>query len=84
MAQIHKRFTLEQIRMLFLAYEKGHISREEIENTLDIGKTRFFALIKQYRENPETFSIEYQRSSKSRLPADTEEKIKLALLDDKE
>ena len=56
MAQIHKKFTVEQIKILFSAYEQGHISRSEIEDTLGINKTRFFALFKQYREHPGTFS----------------------------
>jgi hypothetical protein len=84
MSQIHKRFTVEQVRILLEAYQNGHISREEIENTFEIGKTRFFALIKQYRESLATFSIDYHRSSQSHLSSETEEKIKQALLDEKE
>lgn len=84
MAQIHKKFTVEQIKILFASYEQGHISRSEIENTLGIGKTRFFALLKQYREHPETFSIDYQRKSKARLSGEVEEKIRIELLREKE
>jgi transposase len=84
MAQIHKKFTVEQIKILFAAYEQGHISRSEIENTLGISKTRFFALLKQYREHPETFSIDYQRKSKARLSGEVEEKIRIELLREKE
>ena len=84
MAQIHKKFTVEQIKTLFAAYEQGHISRSEIENTLGIGKTRFFVLLKQYREHLETFSIDYQRKSKGRLSGEVEEKIRIELLREKE
>jgi len=84
MAQIHKKFTVEQIKILFAAYEQGHISRSEIENTLGISKTRYFALLKQYREHPETFSIDYQRKSKARLSGEVEEKIRIELLREKE
>jgi len=84
MAQIHKKFTVEQIKTLFASYEQGHISRSEIENTLGIGKTRFFVLLKQYREHPETFSIDYQRKSKGRLSGEVEEKIRIELLREKE
>ncbi|MDO9066605.1 MAG: hypothetical protein Q7U96_05955 [Chloroflexota bacterium] len=84
MAQIHKKFTVEQNKILFGAYEQGHISRSEIENTLGIGKTRFFILLKQYREHPETFSIDYQRKSKARLSGEVEEKIRIELLREKE
>jgi len=84
MVQIHKKFTVEQIKILFSAYEQGHISRGEIEETLGINKTRFFALLKQYREHPGTFSIDYQRKSKARLSGEVEEEIRIELLREKE
>jgi len=84
MVQIHKKFTVEQIKILFTAYEQGHIRRSEIENTLGIGKTRFFALLKQYRGHPEIFSIDYQRKNKARLSTEVEEQIRTELLRDKE
>jgi hypothetical protein len=49
MGQLHKKFTGAQVKVLLNAYEQGHISREEIEAILGIGKTRFFALVKKYR-----------------------------------
>jgi len=84
MAQIHKNFTVEQVKVLLGAYKNGHISRGEVENTLGIGKTRFFALLKQFCETPDTFSIDYHRSSKGRLSDEVEERIKEVLLSDKE
>src|SRR4030042_2114629 len=84
MTQIHKKYTAEQIKVLFTSYEQGHISRSEIENTLGIGKTRFFSLLKQIREHPETFTIEYRRKSKARLSAETEEYIRVELQREKE
>lgn len=84
MAQIHKKFTVDQVKVLFKSYEAGHISRAEIENTLGIGKTRFFALLKQFLSDPDSFSIDYQRSSKGRLSAEVEEKIRLELQRDKQ
>lgn len=79
MTQIHKKFSGEQVKVLFTAYEAGHLSRGEIENTLGIGKTRFFALLKQVREHPDSFSIQYQRKSKGRLSAKVEEQIRVEL-----
>lgn len=84
MGQIHKRFTNEQVQVLFEAYKQGHISRSEIETTLGIRKTRFFALLKKYRENQEVFSIEYQRKSKKRLSIEAEEAIEVELFREKE
>lgn len=79
MTHIHKKFTVEQVKELLKAYEAGHLSRAEIETTLEIGKTRFFALLKQYREGPGAFSIAYQRKSKPRLSVEAEEQIRTAL-----
>lgn len=84
MTQIHTKFSLEQVKVLFTAYEAGHISRSEIENTLGIGKTRFFALLKQFREHCDTFSIDYQRRSKPRISPEAEEQIRIELQRDKE
>jgi hypothetical protein len=83
MSQIHTKFTSEQIKVLLGSYEKGILSREEIEKTLGIGKTRFFALLKLFRENHESFTIDYQRVSNKRLDPDIEEKIRTELLRDK-
>jgi hypothetical protein len=84
MTQIHKKFSVDQIKVLLTSYEQGHITREEIGNTLGIGKTRFFALLKQYREHPESFSIDYQRKTKAHLGSEVEEKIRIELLREKE
>ncbi|TDA63474.1 MAG: hypothetical protein D9V45_13840 [Chloroflexi bacterium] len=60
LTQIHKKFTVDQFKGLLTAYEACHISRSEIASTLEIGKTRFFALLKQFRAHSDSFSIEYQ------------------------
>ena len=63
MAQLHKRFSDEQIIFLFQAYEHSLMTREEIQDTLDISRSRFFVLWKEYREDPRPFSISYQRTT---------------------
>jgi len=83
MTQLHKQFSTDQVRILLSAYEQGHLSREEIEHTLGIGKTRFFALLKQMRASPDTFSINYHRQSHPRLTPEAEEKIHQELLREK-
>jgi hypothetical protein len=50
---------------------------------LGIGKSRFFALLKEYRKNPEAFSIAYERCSPGRLPATVEAAIERELLREK-
>jgi hypothetical protein len=84
MTQIHKKFSVEQVKVLLASYDLGHITREEIENTLGIGKTRFFALLKKYREQPENLTLEYQRKGRAQLGAETETRIATELQREKE
>lgn len=79
MTQLHKKFTGEQIKVLLSAYEAGHLGRDEIERTLGISKTRFFVLLKQFRADRGSFSIQYQRRSPKRLSSEVEEKIRVEL-----
>jgi hypothetical protein len=43
--QIHKRFTEEQVAVLLKGYCQGTIDRTTIEETLRIGKSRFFVTV---------------------------------------
>jgi len=45
---------------------RKEIERKYTQEVLDIGKTRFFALVKEYRKDPNRFSIQYTRNSTSR------------------
>ncbi len=66
MAQLHKRFTDSQVKNLFERYLSKEVERKYLQEILGIGKARFFALIKNYRENPDDFSIQYNRKVKTR------------------
>jgi hypothetical protein len=66
MAQIHKKFTDDQIRNLLQRYLNSGIERKYIQEILGIKKRRFFVLLKEYRNDPGNFTIEYIRKSKSR------------------
>jgi hypothetical protein len=83
MTQVHKRYSAEQVKILLQGYCQGNLSRSEVEEMLAIGKTRFFALLKSYRHDPDVFSIDYQRSTQGRLSEETENQIKQELLKDK-
>jgi len=83
MVQLHKKFSDEQVAFLFQAYALGLMSREEVQETLDVGKTRFFALWKNYRDDPEAFSVSYQRSSPKRISPEAETAIERELLREK-
>jgi hypothetical protein len=66
MPQLHKKFTDEQVKTLIERYLEKEIASHYIQEILNIGKTRFFALVKSYRENPDKFSIQYIRRIKTR------------------
>lgn len=83
MDQIHKRFSDEQVKVLFQCYTKGSITRDELEKILQINKTRFFAMLKAYRCDPAGFSIVYKRAAAARLSAETESAIAAELLAEK-
>jgi len=67
MTQVHKRFTAEQVKVLFQGYCQGNLSRPDVEEMLGIGKTRFFAFLKTYHQDPNAFSSAYQRSTQGPL-----------------
>jgi len=67
MDQLHKRFSAEQVKMLMQRYSTGDMSRKEVQEILEIGKTRFFALLKDFKKGTDDFQISYQRTSQSRL-----------------
>jgi hypothetical protein len=79
MDQLHKRFSAEQVKLLLQRYSEGQMARNEIEAILRIGKTRFFALLKEYQQGPESFSVAYERSSPSRLSGEVEQAIEQEL-----
>lgn len=83
MSQLHKRLTDEQIRAFFQSYCQGTLSRKEIQEVVEISKTRFFALLKVYREDPQNFTVAYQRETPAKLSAQAEAKIENALLKEK-
>jgi hypothetical protein len=84
MCQLHKRFTSEQIKVLLQGYCQGTIDRASVEETLGIGKTRFFGLLKEYRQNPKAFSPSYKRTVPAKLSAAVEAEIERELLREQE
>jgi len=75
MSQIHKRFTSDEVKELLERYSKKEIERKYIQQTLGIGKSRFFMLISQYREDPQCFTIDYERNTPARISKDIEHNI---------
>ena len=64
MTQLHKKFTDDQVKKLIERYLEKEIESHYVQEILSIGKTRFFALVKSYRENPDNFSVKYTRRTK--------------------
>jgi len=62
MSQLHKRFTSEQVKKFLDRYLKNEIERTYIQEILGIKRRRFFVLLKQYKENPQHFTVQYQRT----------------------
>jgi hypothetical protein len=83
MSQIHRRFTDEQVRVLFHGYCQGQLARRNVQELLGIGKSRFFALLKAYRQDPEGFGVAYRRASPAKLSPEAEDAVKAALLREK-
>ena len=76
MSQLHKRFTSDQVKNFLERYSKNEIERKYIQEILGIRRRRFFMLLKQYKENPQHFTIQYQRTTPSRsISPDIEQNI---------
>ena len=79
MDQMHRRFTAEQVQVLLKGYCQGMLGRATIEEILGIGKTRFFALLKQYRHDPSRLCLSYRRETPTRISARVEKEIEKEL-----
>jgi hypothetical protein len=66
MSQVHKRFISDQVKELLERYLKNEIERKYIQEILGIKRRRFFMLLKEYKENPQRFTVQYQRTTPSR------------------
>lgn len=76
MAQLHRKFTDEQVKELIEKYLRKEVGRNYLQEILGINKTRFFALVKLYRDNPLAFSIQYERNGRTRaIPEGVEKNI---------
>jgi len=66
MSQLHKRFASDQVKELLERYLKNEVERKYIQGILGISRRRFFMLLKQYKENPQRFTIQYRRTTPPR------------------
>lgn len=76
MVQLHKHFSDEQIKEFIQKYLGKEVERKPLQEVLGINKTRFFALVKAYRADCSSFSIDYSREKATRsISRDVEENI---------
>ena len=64
--QLHKKFSSIQVKSLIESHLAKEIELSYILSILGIGRSRFFEILKNYRKNPNTFSIEYARNCPNR------------------
>lgn len=87
--QVHKRLTDEQVMMILGRYMAKEMTAAEAMELLGLKRRQFFEWAQRYRENPERFTIQYQRNEKNRKLDDSvnrhileELAIEKALIDD--
>jgi len=80
MSHVHRRFTDEQVRVLFQGYCQAQLRRVDVQDLLGIGKSRFFALLKLYHGDAQAFTVASQRQTLARLSAEIEVEIESSLL----
>jgi hypothetical protein len=74
--QLHKRFPDEQIKSLFERYLSKEIELKYLLEILGIKRRRFFELLKEYRNDPDSFSVSYHRKGVTRkIDKEIEENI---------
>src|SRR4030066_326745 len=66
MSQLHKRFTSEQVKEFLDRYLNNEIEGIYIQEILGIERRRFFVILKQYKENPQDFTVQYRRTKAPR------------------
>ncbi|HQJ40671.1 MAG TPA: hypothetical protein PK449_03850 [Exilispira sp.] len=82
--QLHKKFSSAQIKSLLESYIRKEIELSYILSIMDIGRSRFFEILKKYRQNPDIFSIEYARNCPNRkISGEVEDNILTELYIDK-
>jgi len=72
--QLHKRFSTQEVKMLLEKYLNEKVRLVYILEILKIKRTRFFELLRQYRKDPDNFSIQYERKRATRKISENVEK----------
>ena len=82
--QLKNRFTEKEVIDILERYLRGEIDTEATQSLLSLKRRRFFEVLKDYRQDPSSFSLDSPRSKPSRqLPQSAEAKIEQALQQEK-
>jgi hypothetical protein len=84
MSQLHRHFTSDQVEELLKRYLRNEIERKHLQEIFGIKERRFFALVRQSRENPNHITIQYHRASPLRISKDLEQNASKELSIEKE
>jgi hypothetical protein len=68
------------VKALLKGYCEGTLDRPAVEEILEIGRSRFFSLLNQYRRGPNNFSLAYQKETPTMIPAWVEKEIERELI----
>jgi hypothetical protein len=72
--QLHRKFPTEQVKSLLEKYISKGIGIDYILEILGIRRSRFFEILKEYRRDPDCFSISYKRTKNPRKISESIEK----------
>ena len=81
--QLHKRHTIETVRLKFDWYERGLASRTEVQTQLGIKRRRFFSLLKLYRSGKLNALSAGRSNAHRRIPRSVEDIIRVELQSEK-
>jgi len=60
--QLHKIFSNNQVKLLLKSYLNQEIKMKYVLQMLQIKRSKFFELLTRYRNNPDNFSIQYNKN----------------------
>lgn len=78
--QIHKRLTEDQVKAILENYVSGELSAANAREILGLGRSWFFDLVKEYRNNPDTFTT--TPSKRANVHRRIDEKLEKAILEE--
>jgi hypothetical protein len=66
---VHKRWSTDEVKVLLKHYTEGRVPLGYVGEILGLKRSRCFALVRAFREDPDGFSVDYHRSSPARKTA---------------